>query len=122
LYSLVSAKAFYKEQPLVDFLCQILNIGVQDLDNPRLFDNKRKFYQLKDAIIGKTVDSGIAACLRCHVVLCCVVLCCVVLCCVVLFCGTLSSLDLNYVALCYLFNMNELSSSTQMNFRDLCMY
>ena len=94
LYSLVSAKASYKEQPLVDFICQVLNKGVQDLDNPRLFDNRRLFHQLKDAIIGKTVDRGIAACLRCCVVVwcgvvCCVVSCRVVLCCVVLCCGAL---------------------------------
>ena len=54
-HSLVSAKAFYKQQPLVNFLCEVLNVGAQDLDNPRLFDDKRKFYQLKDAIIGKAV-------------------------------------------------------------------
>ena len=39
----VSAKGFYKSQSVIDFLCEILNMRPNDLDNKRLEIDRQKF-------------------------------------------------------------------------------
>ena len=49
---LVSAKVFYKHQPLTDFICEVLNIGPQDLGNPGLLRERGRQQQLEEAVHG----------------------------------------------------------------------
>ena len=53
LFFLVCAKAFYRKQPLLGYICEVLNIGERDLQNPGLFSNRRVQQDLRDAIYGK---------------------------------------------------------------------
>ena len=52
LFISVSAKGFYKSQPVIDFFCEILDINHQYLGDRRLQIDKEKF---KKAISGKLV-------------------------------------------------------------------
>ena len=48
----MSAKGFYTRQPVIDFVCETLNMSYRDLDDTRLRIDKEK---LKKAISGNVL-------------------------------------------------------------------